>query len=81
MCDDYLKDKLGQMSKSTSDKRAGMRPNIRVSHTMNGRVKDFAERNDLNTDEAYRLLISAGLEEFEDSDLEDIDTEDLDIHP
>lgn len=51
-----------------------MRPNIRISHALNGRVKDFAAANDLDTAEAYRLIINVGLEELEERDeLPDLD--------
>ena len=30
-----------------------MRPNIDISHTLGGRVKDYAEVNDLDLSEAY----------------------------
>lgn len=39
-----------------------MRPNIDISHTLNGRVKDYGASNDLTTDEAYEEIIKAGLE-------------------
>jgi len=42
-----------------------MRPNIQISHQLNGRVKDYAAANDLTTDEAYKEIIEAGLEELE----------------
>lgn len=42
-----------------------MRPNIQVTHTLNGRVKDVAAAWGLNLDEAYRLVIEAGLEKLE----------------
>ena len=45
-----------------------MRPNIRVSHTLNGRVKDYADSHDMTTAEAYRKIIEAGLEELEEND-------------
>ena len=38
-----------------------MRPNIDVSHTLNGRVKDYAEQQDIDLTEAYREIIEAGL--------------------
>lgn len=40
-----------------------MRPNIRISHTLNGRVKDYAAENDLTVPEAYEAVIEAGLAE------------------
>ena len=45
-----------------------MRPNIDISHTLNGRVKDYAERQDVDLEEAYREIIDAGLEAVEHSD-------------
>jgi len=43
-----------------------MRPNIQISHQLNGRVKDYAAANDLTTDEAYKRIIQTGLNELED---------------
>ncbi len=43
-----------------------MRPNIDISHTLNGRVKDYAEQQDVSLEEAYREIIEAGLDELED---------------
>lgn len=43
----------------------GMRPNIRISHSLNGRVKDYADRNDMSFAEAYREIIETGLDELE----------------
>ena len=43
-----------------------MRPNIQISHSLNGRVKDFAAENDMTTAEAYELVIKTGLGELED---------------
>jgi hypothetical protein len=45
-----------------------MRPNIDVSHTLNGRVKDYAEQQALQLTEAYREIIEAGLEAVEHPD-------------
>ncbi|CDK40507.1 uncharacterized protein BN903_38 [Halorubrum sp. AJ67] len=42
-----------------------MRPNIDISHTLNGRVKDYAEQKDKSLEEAYREIIKAGLEAAE----------------
>lgn len=43
-----------------------MRPNIEISHTLNGRVKDFAAENGYDSvDEAYRDIIETGLEALE----------------
>lgn len=44
---------------------AAMRPNIQISHSLNGRVKDYAAENDMTTSEAYREIITAGLEVVE----------------
>jgi len=38
-----------------------MRPNIDISHTLNGRVKDYAEQEDKSLGEAYREIIEVGL--------------------
>lgn len=43
-----------------------MRPNIQISHQLNGRVKDYAAEQDLDLDEAYRKIINTGLDELED---------------
>lgn len=45
-----------------------VRPNIRISHTLNGRVRDYAERNGMTAEEAYREIIERGLEELEGDD-------------
>ena len=45
-----------------------MRPNIDISHTLNGRVKDYAEQEDKSLEEAYREIIEAGLEAVEHPD-------------
>ena len=45
-----------------------MRPNIDISHTLNGRVKDYAERQDVGVEQAYREVIKAGLEAVEHPD-------------
>ncbi len=42
-----------------------MRPNIDISHTLNGRVKDYAEQQNQTLEEAYREVIEAGLESLE----------------
>ena len=42
-----------------------MRPNIDISHTLGGRVKDYAEANDLDLSEAYTEVLKAGLEALE----------------
>jgi len=49
-----------------------MRPNIRISHALNGRVKDYAAEHDLDTSEAYKRVIEAGLvalDEREDNEV------------
>jgi len=45
-----------------------MRPNIDISHTLNGRVKDYAEQQDVTLEEAYREVIEAGVEAVEHPD-------------
>jgi predicted DNA-binding protein len=45
-----------------------MRPNIDISHTLNGRVKDYAEQQEESLEEAYREIIEAGLEAMEHPD-------------
>ena len=45
-----------------------MRPNIDISHTLGGRIKDYAEENDLDLSEAYAEVLEAGLEELETQD-------------
>jgi hypothetical protein len=45
-----------------------MRPNIDISHTLGGRVKDYAEANDLNLSEAYAEVLEAGLKGLETQD-------------
>lgn len=47
---------------------AVMRPNIQISHSLNGQVKDFAAVHDLSTSEAYRMIIRTGLEELQNRD-------------
>lgn len=44
-----------------------MRPNIQITHQLNGRVKDYAAANELDLDEAYREVIETGLEELENN--------------
>lgn len=58
------------MAKRESDKSAvavgmSMRPNADISHELNGRVKDYAERENLELVEAYRRVIEAGIERLE----------------
>jgi len=38
-----------------------MRPAIDISHGIHGRVKDYAEANDLSLDEAYMQVLETGL--------------------
>jgi hypothetical protein len=45
-----------------------MRPNIDISHTLGGRLKDYAETNDLGLSEAYAEVLEAGLESLETQD-------------
>jgi len=45
-----------------------MRPNIDISHTLGGRVKDYAEANGLKLSEAYTEVLKAGLEKLETQD-------------
>ena len=45
-----------------------MRPNIDISHTLNGRVKDYAKTQDMALDKAYREIIEAGLKAVENPD-------------
>lgn len=44
---------------------SGMRPNIRISHTLNGRVRDYANREGVSVKEAYREIIETGLRELD----------------
>jgi 2-iminoacetate synthase ThiH len=45
-----------------------MRPNIDISYTLNGQVKDYAKQQDMSLDEAYRKIIEAGLDAVEHPD-------------
>lgn len=45
-----------------------MRPNIRISHELNGRVKDYAAVSGQSLSEAYREIIEAGLREVRRED-------------
>lgn len=56
------------MAKRQAKESGRVRPNIRISHTLNGRVKDYANENGMTTEEAYREIIERGLEELEDDD-------------
>ena len=42
-----------------------MRPNIDIEWAIHGRIKDYAEENDLNLSEAYSEVLEAGLETLE----------------
>ena len=42
-----------------------MRPNVEITHTLQGRIKDFAEEEDVTLSEAYTELLNAGLETLE----------------
>jgi hypothetical protein len=53
-----------------------MRPNIEITHTLNGRVKDYAAEHDLDLPEAYRRIIETGLAELDARDGETHDHED-----
>jgi hypothetical protein len=57
---------------SNGQRRFGetMRPNIQISHQLNGRVKDYAAANDLTTEEAYKQIINVGLNELVDNESE-----------
>ncbi|ESS10831.1 MAG: hypothetical protein A07HR60_02852 [uncultured archaeon A07HR60] len=39
-----------------------MRPAIDISHGLHGRLKDYAEANDLALTEAYRQILESGLD-------------------
>jgi len=54
------------MAKGQQTAKGGMRPNIDISHTTNGKVKDYAANNDLDLSQAYRDIIEAGLDELSD---------------
>ena len=45
-----------------------MRPNVEITHTLQGRIKDFAEERDLSLSEAYTELLEAGLDTSETQD-------------
>ncbi len=45
-----------------------MRPNINIDWAIHGRIKDYAEANDLNLSEAYTEVLEAGLETLETQD-------------
>ncbi|MFC7074627.1 hypothetical protein ACFQJ7_11205 [Halovenus rubra] len=39
-----------------------MRPNIDITHTLHGRIKDYAEDKEMELSEAYSELLERGLE-------------------
>ena len=43
-----------------------MRPNIDISHTLAGRVKDYAEAENVDLQTAYRRVIETGLDKLEE---------------
>jgi len=45
-----------------------MRPAIDLSYGLHGRLKDYAEANDLELSEAYTEVLEAGLETLETQD-------------
>ena len=45
-----------------------MRPNIDITHTLHGRIKDFAEANDLELSQAYTELLKHALDSVEHPD-------------
>lgn len=45
-----------------------VRPKIDISHVLNGRVRDYADANDLSPEEAYEKVIKTGIEELETND-------------
>ena len=45
-----------------------MCPNIDISHTLGGRVKDYTKANDLDLSEAYTVVLEAGLDTLETQD-------------
>jgi hypothetical protein len=45
-----------------------MRPNIDIEWAIHGRIKDYAEANDLNLSEAYTEVLEAGLDTLETQD-------------
>lgn len=51
------------MTKGQKGVASPMRPNIQISHVLNGRVKDYAAANDLTLTEAYERIIREGLSE------------------
>jgi len=55
------------MSKDRRTIGETMRPNIQISHQLNGRVKDYAVSHELTTEEAYKRIIKAGVDGLEES--------------
>jgi hypothetical protein len=45
-----------------------MRPNVEITHPLQGRIKDFAEERDLSLSEAYTELLETGLDTLETQD-------------
>ena len=45
-----------------------MRPNIDIEWAIHGRIKDYAEANDLDLSKAYTEVLEAGLEALETQD-------------
>jgi len=45
-----------------------MRPNIDIEWAIHGRIKDYAEANDLDLSKAYAEVLKAGLETLETQD-------------
>ena len=45
-----------------------MRPNIDIEWAIHGRIKDYAEANELDLSEAYTEVLKAGLEALETQD-------------
>jgi len=45
-----------------------MRPAIDLSYGLHGRLKDYAEANDMELSEAYAEVLEAGLEALETQD-------------
>jgi hypothetical protein len=45
-----------------------MRPAIDITHGLHGRLKDYAEANELELSEAYTEVLEAGLKALETQD-------------
>jgi len=45
-----------------------VRPNVDISWSIHGRLKDLADEEDLSLTEAYERALTRGLDELEDSD-------------